>query len=135
MTAREWLNRGRRIDKEIEALLRERERLVTNLTSGTADLGSTPVSGTKDPHKFDRLVELIAKIDERTDALYAIKCEIIEAIGKVSDTRYRAILTERYVEMRSFEQIAVDLNYSWRQTIRLHGAALMAVAPYCGGEK
>ena len=35
------------------------------------------------------------------------------------------ILYAKYVEYKTFERIAEEINYSWRQTIRLHGMALI----------
>ena len=34
------------------------------------------------------------------------------------------IFRKRYLELKTWEQICVDLDYSWRQTHRLHSKAL-----------
>ena len=36
------------------------------------------------------------------------------------------ILFSRYIEKKTFEVIATEMKYSWRQIIRLHGKALKA---------
>lgn len=34
------------------------------------------------------------------------------------------ILFARYIEKKTFEVIATEMKYSWRQVVRLHGTAL-----------
>lgn len=81
-------------------------------------------TGTKDPHKFDRLAELESMVDEKVDELVATKAEILGTISMLKDNRQRIALTEYYLEMRTWEQVAVDINYSFPQTMRIHGYAL-----------
>lgn len=128
MTAKEWLRRGWKIDQEINSLLRTKRETRDRLTSITAGYDGDPVQGTRDPHKYDRLVELDSKIDERVDQLVQIKAEITDAIAQVQDSRYRTLLTERYMEFKTWEQIAVDMDYSRQHIDRLHGQALKEFA-------
>lgn len=54
--------------------------------------------------------------------------EIVQAvIDAVDDPDLRQLLILRYINGLTWEKIAVDMNYSWRHTLRLHGAALAAV--------
>ena len=127
MTTKEWLSRATNIDKEIGRLLRERRAAWDRAVSVTSRLNANNISGTKDPHKYDALVAYENLIDAKVDELYAIKQEIVAAINNVQDSTLRALLTEKYINGKKWEQIAVDLNYSWRQIIRLHGRALQEI--------
>jgi DNA-directed RNA polymerase specialized sigma subunit len=127
MTAKEWLKRGWKLDREITALLRTKEETRERLMSITAGYAGEPVQGTRDPHRYDRLAELDDMIDQRIDQLVQIKAEITDAIARVQDSRYRTLLTERYLRYRTWEQIAVDMNYTWRRVMQLHGEALLAM--------
>lgn len=124
MTAKQWLNRARRIDREIRTLeevisfTRERLESVTQSYSGDG------AQSTKDPHKFDRLVELESLVNEKIDEQIQIKTEILEAISQIRDRRQRIVLTEYYLNMKTWEQVAVEINYSWRQVMNIHGRAL-----------
>lgn len=69
------------------------------------------------------LVDTEAKTAAEVDRLTVLEREIIGAIDRVQEP-YRTLLYERYVNGLTFEKIAVRMNYSWRQTIRLHGQAL-----------
>lgn len=121
------MNRVRRIDKEIEALLRLVQRTRESLESVTQNYNGDITTGTKNPHKYDRLVELESLVDEKIDQQIALKAEILNTIMQLEDRRQRLVLMEYYVEMKTWEQVAVDLNYAWRHVMRLHGIALKSM--------
>lgn len=127
MTTKEWLSRATNIDKEIGRLLRERRAAWDRAVSVTSRLNANNVSGTKDPHKYDTLVAYENLIDQKVDELYAIKQEILSAIWGVNDATLREVLQRKYIEFQSLEQIAVGMNYSYRQVRRLHGKALTKI--------
>ena len=124
MTAKQWLNRARRIGREIRTL----EEVITStrerLESVTQSYSGDGAQSTKDPHKFDRLVELESLVNEKIDEQIKIKTEILEAISQIRDRRQRIVLTEYYLNMKTWEQVAVEINYSWRQVMNIHGRAL-----------
>lgn len=130
MTTKEWLNRGWKLDKEIDALLSEQRRAFdiacSTTTSLTQDKVQTSQSNSAE-NKFINYANYSKMIDVRIDELYAIKQEILQAINTVDDSTYRTLLIERYVNFKTWEQIAVDMNYCWRQIMRLHGQALQKI--------
>ena len=129
MTTKQWLNRGKRLDNEINTLLNVKRSLSDHLTSITQNYNSDGAQSTKDPHKFDQLVIIDNDIDQRIDELANIRREIFNAINQVDDPRYRQILMGRYISSWTWEQIAVSIGYSFMQTTRLHGYALKAIEP------
>ena len=132
-TAKQYLNRVRRIDKEIAALLRLVQSTRESLESITQNYNSDGAQSTKNPHKFDRLVELESLVDAKIDEQIAMKSEILQTIMKLPDRRHRLILMEYYIEMKTFEQVAVDIHYSWRQIMNIHGHALKAIQEVLNG--
>ena len=132
MTAKQYLNRVRRIDKEIEALLRLVQRTRESLETVTQNYDSDGAQSTKNPHKYDRLVELESLVDEKIDQQIALKAEILNTIMQLEDRRQRLVLMEYYVEMKTWEQVAVDLNYSYMHITRIHGYALKEVQKLIG---
>ena len=133
MTAKQYLNRVRRIDKEIEALLRLVQRTRESLESVTQNYDSDGAQSTKNPHKYDRLVELESLVDEKIDQQIALKAEILKTIMQLEDKRQRLVLMEYYVEMKTWEQVAVDMNYSYMHITRIHGYALKAIQEVLNG--
>lgn len=98
-----------------------------SLETITQNYNSDGAQSTKNPHKFDRLVELESLVDAKIDEQIAMKAEILQTIMKLSDRRQRLVLMEYYVEMKTWEQVAVDLNYSYMHITRIHGYALKEV--------
>lgn len=125
MNAKAWLLRAKRLDEEIEQLLETRDAEKARVTKITQTLSGSVVQSSKDPHKFDRLVELELEIDRAVDELIRTKAEVLSGIMKLEDGRHRKILRLRYIDGKTFEEIAVDIKYSWKQTRRLHAAALV----------
>lgn len=107
--------------------MKERQDVYDRLTKITSALDSETVSSTKDPHKFDELVDLDLFIRQRVSQSIAIRLEITTAINELEDWRYRDILQYRYINGFTWEQIAYLIHYSYVQTTRLHGAALKAI--------
>ena len=98
-----------------------------SLETITQNYNSDGAQSTKNPHKFDRLVELESLVDAKIDEQIAMKSEILQTIMKLPDRRQRLVLMEYYVEMKTWEQVAVDLNYSYMHITRIHGYALKEV--------
>lgn len=97
------------------------------MTSITQNYDSDGAQSSKDPHKFDALVELEDKLDAKIDELYRIKNEILDTIFRLDDPRERMVLKGRYVDMKTWEQIAVEMSYSYMQVTRIHGYALNSI--------
>lgn len=134
MNAKTWLMRARNIDREIDGLIAERDEVYSRLTSINQKMTGNTVQSTKDPHKYDRLVELDDEINRAVDDLVDIKTEILKGIRQLSDGRLREILRRRYLDGNTFEQIAVGINYSYKQTCRLHGRALLKMEEIINNE-
>ena len=129
MSAKTWLSRGFWLKREKEQLERLREETFTRLTKLTQNISGEAVSGTKDPYKFDVLVQLDADIEDRLKALDKTRREIFGAIQQLTDRRYRMVLLGRYYECLSWSDIATLMHYDERQVYRLHGMALTAIEP------
>ncbi len=125
--AKQWLWRARGIDREIESLMKTREKEYARLTSITSQLSGMTVSGTKDPHKYDNLAELDDTITRRISELKKTKAEILEEINRLDDQRYRLILKYYYVDCMTLEQIAVEMNYSFSHVNRIKYEAIKSI--------
>ena len=132
MTVKEWLNRGYRLDKEINALLREQKRALDLATKTTAPADGEKVQTSKSnisEARFINYADYKKLIDDRIAELYAIKQEIITAINSVGDNTLRQLLIHRYIEFKHWEKIAEDMNYSYVHVVHtLHPKALSAIS-------
>lgn len=136
MTAKEvkqWLGRARNIDHEIDNLIREKQRTKDRLTKITQSYESDGAQMTKDPHKFDRLAELENEIDQQIDELVEAKREIIAVIKQMPDRRERMVLLSYYIGGKTWEQTAVNMNYSFQAVMRTRKKAIMEVEKILNG--
>lgn len=134
LTAKQYLNRARHLDTEIEVLLKAKQAAYEAVTRITQNYEGDVTTGTKDPHKYDRIAELIDIIDKKTDEYVDSLKEIVQTIMLVEDDRQRNVLTLYYTakdpetwKPMTWEQVAVNLHYSWKQTRRIHARALTAI--------
>lgn len=127
MNAKQFLSRGRWIEREITSLIRTRDETRDRLTHITQNYDGDGAQTTKDPHKFDSLVELEDKIDELIDRLYATKTEILGVIDRLEDRREFLALKVYYIDMKTWEEVCVELRYSWRQTMYIRKQAIKHV--------
>ena len=117
MTAKEYLNQIREKDAAINRMIRQKENLKGMLytigSPGTGEKVQTSKSGSS------RYEELFAKISEKEDE---INNKIDDLVGL--KIRHISVLYERYVELKSWNQISDDMNYNVRYLFHIHGAAL-----------
>lgn len=74
--------------------------------------------------KVAKILEMEQKIDSLIDEYVDKKNLIVSQIDSMDNETYYQILFSRYIEKKTFEKIADEMSYSWRQIIRLHGRAL-----------
>lgn len=129
MTVKEWLSRGYKIDREINALLSEREEafaLACKVSAPPSDNEKvSATTGNGSEARFIKYADYSKLIDRRIDELYRIKSEIMTVITLIDNNTYRTLLIMRYVQFKTWEQIAEGMGYSdkWVRTY-LHKMAL-----------
>lgn len=132
MTAKQYLYRVRRVDKEITALISLADRTRDSLERITQNYDGDGAQSTKDPHKFDRLAELEDLIDQKIDEQLKLKTETLNTIMQLDNRLHREVLIGHYLNMKTWEQVAVDMGYSWRQIMNFHGSALQEIQKIIG---
>lgn len=111
--------RAKRIQEEIDAL-----RSSETSPVGLGD-GMPHGSGTSDLSGYAaRLDELLRELEAEKEMQMVTYREIRQQIGTVSDATEQEILSRRYLLGQRWEKIAVEMKYSDRQVLRLHGFAL-----------
>lgn len=87
---------------------------------------------TEDGHRvaLDAAVANLVDAERKTAAevtqLCRIETEVSCTIDRLPEP-YRTLLFERYINGKTWEQIAVDMHYSYRGVTKMHGKALQAV--------
>lgn len=129
MQAKEFLKKIIHIDMMINCKVETLTTLRVSLTSTTCATDNervqTSLKGDKLTDTIAKIIELEELINDDIDKLTEYKLQAREMIEKVDSNAEKIILYKRYFESKSFEQIAVECNYSWRHVHRIHGNALM----------
>ena len=127
MEAKEYLESYRLIQTRINVLMAEVERLRAEAESVSIDLDGMP-KGTADNNKMSRLVaemaDLEATLTDEMSGLYVRRMRIITQLGMLKSHKHQLLLQKRYIECKSWEHIAVEMDITWRHCYRLHGSAL-----------
>ena len=128
MQTKEYLNQISRMNRMINNKLTEISQLREMACSISAIKNEERVQSTPN---FDKMGSTYAKIDEMEhnldkmiDEYVEKKNVIISQIDSMEDEVTYGILFSRYIEKKTFEIIATEMNYSFRQVTRLHGKAL-----------
>ena len=128
MTAKEYLEYVR----SLEVRLRMKEERIAQLQHDICSLqaldyakdkitGGSPIDVSD---KIARLDELIREANEEWDELIEMREQAKTLIAKLESATQQEVLTKRYIQNKRWEQIAVEMNITWRHTFRIHRAAL-----------
>lgn len=128
MTTKDYLNQIGRLNRMINNKLVEIAQLKELACSISAIQTGERVQTTPNHDKigtaYAKIDDMERKLDKLIDTYVDKKNHIISQIDGVEDEMLYNILFARYIERKTFEKIATELEYSWRQIIRLHGKAL-----------
>ena len=130
MNAKDYLSQAKYLDQSINAKIQQLGQLNDLATKATAVLTGMPHNPSGSTSTMAdtvvKIVDLQDEINHDIDELVDLKAEIREVIDAVPDTDLRLILEERYLNWKSWEQIAVSLGYNLRYVHKLHRLALEA---------
>jgi len=124
-----WVKRNiKRLEERLEELKAEATRRTAVFTQGAKSQGYK-----------DRMASIVAgivtvreKILEELIRSYEILTKVEQAVESLPP-REKYLIRARYIDCKSWEQIAVEMNYSWRQVHYLHANALklLSSADHC----
>lgn len=125
MTAKEYLSQYKHLDAEIK-LKEEQKKRLEELAASISTGNNPRRTGVSDKVGWTvaKLVDAENEIRNMINSLIALKSNIEKTIEAVEDIKLRQILTLRYINGHTFEQIAEEMDYSLRQVLRKHKAAL-----------
>ena len=129
MTVKEWLERGRGLDGEVEQLKYERQRALDLACETSFDMNNERVQTSKGnvtESKFIHYADYSKMLDEKIDELCDYRKQMNKLINRLDNTTYRTLLRSYYINCRVWAVVAEDINYSEKWTKELHKKALEA---------
>ena len=128
MTTKEYLSQAYRLDQRINSKLEQVESLNELATKVTATLTGIPKNSNRATSNMadtvTKIIDLQQEINNDIDCLVDLKREIVEVIHSVENIECQTLLELRYLCFKTWEQIAVDMNYTVRNIHLLHKEAL-----------
>ena len=131
VSTKEYLKRAYLLDKQINVEIQELEQLgnMRGTIQGCSygeKVGSNPNRNTEAPFikTIEKIWEYEQKIDAKIDKLVDLRSEINASIEKMENPEERLLLKYRYLKNESWEDIAYELNVSYRTVHRIHASAL-----------
>jgi NRPS condensation-like uncharacterized protein len=123
-----YLQRYTKLKNAIDQKLSEYEQLRALCERATTTITGMPPSGRNSREDaYVRMIEMGYKINDEIDRYVDMRKEIEAAISTVEDITLQTLLRYRYLNGLTWEKIAVEMNYAWRNVHYLHGKALYEI--------
>ena len=131
MTAKEYLGQAYRLDQRINSKLEQVMSLRDLTTKATATMSDMPGGGSRNVYRMQdiigKIIDLEDEINQDIDALVDLKREMVATIKAVADPECQTLLELRYLCFKTWEQIAVDMQYSTLNIYKLHDRAIKEI--------
>lgn len=131
LKAKEFLMQAYHIDIRINSKIDQISSLHDLATKATSTLSDMPGSATRNVHRMEdvilKIIELEEEIHGDMNNLIDLKQSIMQTIKKLKGVDFQTVLESRYLCMKQWEQIAVNMGYSLQHIFRLHDKALKDV--------
>ena len=129
MDTKQYLSQISRLDRMIKNKMTELAQYKDLAYGLSAITNEERVNSSPDFDKMSgkvaKIIEMEQKIDSLIDEYVDKKNLIVSQIDSMENETYYEILFARYIEKKTFERIADEIGYSFRNTTRLHGKALV----------
>jgi len=131
MTTKAFLSQAYRIDQRINSKLEQVQSLRELAEKATTTLSDTPRPASPNIHRMEdiiaKIMDLENEINGDIDKLVDTKRDIMNAINTVENTTYRTLLELRYLCLKTWEEIAAQMNYDCRYLLKVHDRAVRKV--------
>lgn len=128
MNIKEYFENAYRIDHRINSKFEQLASYNALATRASSTLSGLPGGGTKNVHRMENIIIKIADLEkeicEQIEELVVIKTNITHMIEKLDKPEQRLVLELRYLCMKSWEQISVELGYNNRHVRRMRDEAV-----------
>ena len=128
MTAKQYLNQAKTLEYAIKSkqeelhYLTEKSRYIQNMTLSER-IQSSPVNNNSNAI-IDKIVDMENEINAEIEHLLDLKAEIRQRIALVYNPVYIAVLTDKYLNFFTLEQIAERMEKDYSTIRRWYGQAL-----------
>lgn len=128
MTAKALLHEAYEARMEINTLMRRRDQYMA-MATGTSGMSETAIRSSEVKSKVEssaiRLVEICDRLDRKVAEYAQIIAQAEQLISRIERSKYRQVLSLRYLEGKSWKAICEIMGYrDEKSAYRIHGWAL-----------
>jgi len=132
INAKEYLSQAIWLDKMIANKLEQLESLKALSLKVNSTLSEVKVSGghhvkSSMEHAIAKVIDLGNEVNDDIDRLVDLKQEIAGVIHQVNNINYQLLLEMRYISGKTWDDVALALNYNSRSVFKVHGRALKEI--------
>lgn len=131
MNAKEYLGQAYRVDQRINSKLEQVLSLRDLTTKATATMSDMPGGDSRNVYRMQdiigKIIDLENEINADIDQLVDLKREMVVTIKSVTDPECQTLLELRFLCFKTWEQIAVEMDYSIQHIYRLRERALKMI--------
>lgn len=130
--AKEYFAQIRKTDRLIHRLDSTIATLRSSLTSTGSQLKQDKVQTSGPKNTLEETIVKIMSLEEdintRIDELVSMKKEAFSMISKIPDLDQQNVLVGRYIQLKKWEDLAAEFEYTTQWLFEIHGKALLAFA-------
>lgn len=117
------LRRERELEREVDQM----ETLATRVTPRLSGMPGGGADGQSLPRAVEGIIRAKQELEAQVNVCKAIRAEVVAALEQITNPRDHEILRRRYVLGQTWEQIAVETFYSYKQVRRRHSRCVEAL--------
>ena len=125
-----WLRRYQdslRRERELEREVDQMETLATRVTPRLSGMPGGGADGQSLPRAVEGIIRAKQELEAQVNVCKAIRAEVVAALEQITNPRDHEILRRRYVLGQTWEKIAVETFYSYKQVRRRHSRCVEAL--------
>ena len=127
MNAKEYLSGAWKIKLRIESMTEVLAFLRSAATYTTSQYSDTPGSATRNVHKNEDAIVRLMDFEERVRREQRKLNEVLILIANIADPTEQAVIVKRYVERKTWGDIASEIYVSEKTARNIHATALIGV--------
>lgn len=128
---KDYLKSYKKTRNRLNSLELQLERIKIDMVHVRASQGDGMPRAKGETTDLSRYMEQMADLEEQIDnkraELIDKQIRITSAINFLDDDDECTVMTEKYLNGKTWEQVAEDNGYSWRTVHRIHGRALKKI--------
>src|SRR5690606_7789663 len=119
----------KRLDNIINAKLEQIEKLRAMSINISRVMSTDNIRSQENRSRIEKIlvkiIDLEREVTNDIDRLVDLKREIMQKIDAMEDANYKVLLTLRYLNFKTWEEIAVEMGYTFQWVHQLHKRALI----------